>query len=163
MSDQFGGLPPAPPSSSQDWAQPPRGPRPDTVTNAVRLMYALVAINLISVIVLFSTKDDLRKRIRANTPNASNATVNAAVTVAVVIAVVFIVLYALLAFQVSRGRNWARIVTWVLAGLAIISGLVGLGQPEPTLSRIVGVIALLLEIGIVVLLAVKRSNPYFRR
>ena len=161
MSDPYGGLPPAPPAVT-DWVQPQRGPRPHPVTNAVRAMYALVLVDLLGVIVLFATKDDLRKQIRDNTPNASNSTVDSAVTVALVVSLAFIVLYGLLAFQVSRGRQWARIVTWVLAGLGIISGLVNLGQPEPSLSRLLGVVGLVLEIGIVVLLCLRRSNDYFR-
>lgn len=161
MSDRFGGLPPAPPPP-QGWAEPQRGPRPRTVRNAVLLMLVQVAVSLVSLIVLFATRDQLKQQIRDNTPNATTSTVNAAIAVAVVVAIVLIVLYTLLAVQVDRGRNWARVVTWVLAGLGILSGLVGLGQPEPGFSRALRVIGLLVQIGIVVLLALAPSHPYFR-
>ena len=73
-----------------------------------------------------------------------------------------LVLYALLTVQVSKGRNWARIVTWVVAGLGILGGLISFAQPEPGLSRVLGIIGLLLDIGIVVLLALAPSNQYFK-
>lgn len=163
----FSDLPPAPPPTSGGGAgygaPAERGPRPDTVTNAVRLMFAQVALSLLGLIALFATKSDYEDRIRENTPNASDSTVNAAIAVVVVIAVVFAVLYALLAMQVGKGRNWARIVTWVLAGLGIISGFTQFGQPQPPVSRILGIIGLVVEIAIVILLALKASNDYFKR
>jgi hypothetical protein len=73
------------------------------------------------------------------------------------------VLYILLALQVGKGKNWARIVTWVLASLGVLSGLAALAQPEPALSRILSIIGLLVDIAIIVLLAQRPSNEYFRR
>lgn len=161
MSDQFGGLPQAPPPGP-DYPVRHLGARPQSVTNAVRLMFVQVVISAVSLIVLFATKDELRKQIRKDTPNASDATVNGALAVAAVIGFVFLVLYALLATQVAKGKNWARIVTWVLAGIGILSGLVGLGQSAPALGHALGVVALLVEIAIVVFLALASSNRYFR-
>lgn len=162
MSEQYGGgLPPAP-RPPEGWAEPQRGERPPPVVNAVRLMFLRVGIGVISIIVLFATKDDLKKRILENTPNASKSTLDAAVTIGAVIGVVFLVLYALLAMQVNKGKNWARIVTWVLAGLGILFGLIGFGSPAPALTRVISVIDLLLDIAIVVFLALSASNRYFK-
>jgi hypothetical protein len=138
------------------------GERPPPVTNAVRLMFLRVGIGLISIIVLFATKNDLKKQLVKNNVNATDSTVNAAIAVGAVIGIVFLVLYALLAVKVSKGRNWARIVTWVLAGLGILFGLIGLGSPAPGLSRILSILDLLIDVAIVVLLAQPVSSRYFK-
>jgi hypothetical protein len=141
---------------------PPRGPAPPTVQNAVRLMLLRSAVGVISLIVLFATKDDLRRRIKAKTPTATDGTVNAALTVAAVFGVVVLVFYVFLAFQVRKGTNWARIVTWVIAGLGILGALLSFGQPDPPLSRVLGVIVGLIDVAVVILLALGDSNRFFR-
>jgi hypothetical protein len=161
MTGYSGGLPQAP-IPPEGWGVVQPGERPPPVTNAVRLMFLRVGIGLISIIVLFATKNDLKKQLLKNNVNATDSTVNAAIAVGAVIGIVFLVLYALLAVKVSKGRNWARIVTWVLAGLGILFGLIGLGSPAPGLSRILSILDLLIDVAIVVLLAQPVSNRYFK-
>ena len=90
-------------------------------------------------------------------------TAEAGALVGTVIGFVFIAVYGLFVWFAWRGRNWARIVLWVLAGLGILSGLVGLavGSPLPFLSAL-GVFQLLLLIAAVVLLALKPSHEWYR-
>jgi hypothetical protein len=163
MSQSFGNgeLPTAPPPP-EGWAVPLHGGAPPTVQNAVRLMLLRSAVGVVSLIVLFATKDDLKKRILAKTPDATNGTVNAALTVAAVFGILVLVFYVFLAFQVREGANWARIVTWVIAGLGILGALLGFGQPDPPLSRILGVIVGVIDVAVVVLLAAGDSNRFFR-
>jgi len=161
MSDPYPSYPPAPPPG--EWGRPPAPrERPAAVTMAVRLLYFNVVIGLIGVIVIFALKDDLKKEILKDTPNASDSTVNAALAVAAVVAIVFLLLFALLAWQVSKGKNWARITTWVFAGLGVLSGLLGFARPEPTANRILGIVGLAIDIAVIVLLARPESNEYFR-
>jgi hypothetical protein len=162
MTEQYGGGLPQAPRPPEGWAVPQRGERPPSVTNAVRLMFLRVGIGIISLIVLFATKDDLKKQILDDNSSATDSTVNAALAVGAVVGIIFLLLYALLAVQVSKGRNWARIVTWVLAGLGILFTLVGLGTPAPATSRILSIIDLVIDVGIVVLLAQPTSNRYFK-
>ena len=152
--------------------EPPRGPvvtgpAPAPVTNAVRLMFVQAALSILGFIVLLATKDSLRTEIRKHNTGYNSAklddVVNAAVTIGIVIGIIFTVLYVLLALQVGKGKNWARIVTWVLAGLGVLSGLVGLAQPEPALSRVLSIIGLIIDIAIIVFLMQKPSNDYFRQ
>ncbi|MDT4963039.1 MAG: hypothetical protein QOF87_2686 [Pseudonocardiales bacterium] len=152
--------------------EPPRGPittgpAPAPVSNAVRLMFVQAGLSILGFIVLLATKDTLRKEIfKKNTGYSAQKlddVVNAAVTIGIVIGLIFTVLYILLALQVGKGKNWARIVTWVLASLGVLSGLAALAQPEPALSRILSIIGLLVDIAIIVLLAQRPSNEYFRR
>jgi hypothetical protein len=164
MSQPFGGgeLPPAP-QPPEGWSMPQAGPAPSTVVNAVRLMLLRSAIGVISLIVLFATKDDLKKRILKRTPKASDSTVNAALGVGAAIGIVILVFYVFLAFQIRKGANWARIVTFVIAGLGILGALISLGQPDPPLSRALGIVVGVIDVAVVVLLASGRSNRFFKR
>jgi hypothetical protein len=163
MSNFGGGdLPPAP-RPPEGWGQPEPGPAPSTVVNAVRLMLLRSAIGVISLIVLFATKDDLKKRILADTPDASDSTVNAALGVAAAFGLVILVFYVFLAFRIRKGVNWARIVTFVIAGLGILGALISFGQPDPPLSRALGIVVALIDVAVVVLLASGRSNRFFKR
>jgi hypothetical protein len=161
MSDQYGGLPPAP-TPPEGWGQPQRGEAPPSVLNAVRLMFISAAIGLVSVIVLFATKDQLKKEILKKTPNASDSTINAALTIGAVVGIVFLVLYVLLAFQVRKGKNWARIVTFIIAGLGVLSALGSLAQAEPAISRVFSLIGGLIDVAIIVFLAQSASSRYFK-
>lgn len=158
------------PMPAQPFGGPPpatTGPAPAPVQNAVRLMFARAALSVLGVIAALATKDTLREDLRQRNPGASadrlETLVNAAITIGIIVGIVFIVLYLLLALQVRKGKNWARIVTWVLAGLGVFGGLTSLLQDAPAVSRIVSLIGGLLDLAIIVLLAQRPSNEFFRR
>jgi hypothetical protein len=155
MSDVYGASPSAPAAA------------PPSVLNAVKLMFGRAALSLVGVLATLTSTGALRDQIRAAQPTASTSVVDAAVTaglvVAVVFALVFVVLYVLLALQVRKGKSWARIVTFVVAGLSALSFLVSLAQPASGLARAVAVVAFLLDVGIIFFLAQKPSAEYFRR
>ncbi len=157
--------PPPPPGYGYGYPPPdaPQGPRPQQVTTAVRLMYVRAVIGVVSLIVLFATQDDLKRRIRENSPNLDSSAVSTALTIGAVFGVVVLVLYVLLAIQVAKGRNWARIVTWVIGGLAILGFLGGLASASTPFYRALGVLTVLIDITVVVLLALGPSNAYFSR
>ena len=81
----------------------------------------------------------------------------------IVLGFLFVIVYGLFVWFAWRGRNWARIVLWVLAGLGIISGVSGLavGSPLPFLRAIGGFQTLLL-LAAVIALALKPSNEWYR-
>jgi hypothetical protein len=160
-------MPPAP----QGGGPPPgaKDPRtaPSTVQNAVRLMFLIAALGIIGVIVVFADKSALRKAIEdANTSYSTSQiddAVNTAIAVGAVVAIILIVLYILLALQVRKGKNWARIVTWVLAGLGALGSLSNLAQPQAALTKVIAGIELVLYVVLIVLLAMKPSNDFFRK
>jgi hypothetical protein len=166
MSSPYGSMPPAP-QSPEGWGAPPqRGPRPSTVENAVRLMLLTALLSLIGIIVVFATKSDLRKRIEAQNPDADaqrlDSLLNTAIAIGLVIAIVILVLYVALAMQVRKGKNWARIVTWVFAALGVISALSSLASTATPISRVLSVVQGLIDVAIIVLLAQGASNRYFK-
>jgi hypothetical protein len=71
----------------------------------------------------------------------------------VLIAAVGVLMYALVAFNIRKGRNWARILGTVFAALSL-PGLLEMGLG--TLSILAGVAAM-------VLLYLPTSAPYFRK
>jgi hypothetical protein len=160
MSDPYPSYPPPP--AERPGSAPQRGERPDTVNLAVVLLYVNVALGAIGLIVLFADKAGFKKKILESAPATSESTLDSAVTLAVVIGIVFLVLFALLAWQVGRGKNWARITTWVFAGLGVVSGLFGLAQPALLASRLLGILGLLIDVAVIVLLARPASSEYFR-
>jgi uncharacterized membrane protein len=79
------------------------------------------------------------------------------------LAVIFIVLYVLLALQVQKGKNWARIITWILAAFGVLNALSSLAQTNTGGSRATGLIGGVIDLAIIILLAQKASNDYFRK
>lgn len=156
-------MPPGPPPQKM----PAKGPPPSTVRNAVLLMFISAGLSLIGLIAEFALKSQLRDQIANNNPNADSQKldnlVNTAVTVAVVVGVVLLVLYVLLALQVRKGKNWARIVTWVFAGLGALSLVSTLVGAAPTTNRVLSGIGGIIDIVLIILLALAPSNEYFRK
>jgi hypothetical protein len=153
----YGAMPPA------EYAQPvPLGPAPSSVMYAVRLMF----VGVVALIVALSTKSTIRSKIAAKNPDFDSQKLNTAVNVTigtiVVFGVIIIVLFVLLALQVGKGKQWARVITWILSGLGIISALASLGQNVAAASRAVSLLSGLLDVAIVVLLLQKPSNAYFK-
>ena len=158
-------MPPAP----QGGPPPARDPRnaPPTVQNAVRLMFGLAVLSLIALIVVFADKSSLRKAIEDANPSYDSSqidtAVNTAFAVGAVIGIVLVVLYVLLALQVRKGKNWARIVTWVLSGLGALGAISNLAQPQPALTKVIAAIELVAYVVLIVLLAMKPSSEWFRK
>jgi hypothetical protein len=80
-----------------------------------------------------------------------------------IVGLLFVAVYGLFVWFAWRGRNWARVVLWVLAGLGLVFGLAGLavGSPLPFLTAL-GAFQLLFLAAAVVLLALKPSNEWYR-
>jgi len=133
---------------------------------AVRLMFVRAAFGLIGLVLVLATKSSMRAQIAKRTPSLTKAQIDTAVTVGVafgvILGIVFIVLYVVLALQVAKGKNWARITAFVLAGLGILGAVLSLLQPATALSRVASLIAGLLDAAIIVLLARRPSGDYFR-
>jgi hypothetical protein len=156
---------PMPPDQSGPAA--PSGPLPSSVANATRLMIVSAALGVIGIVILVATKSRLRTAIAKKDPSFDaqkpTTAVNAAVVIGAVFGVIFIVLFVVLALQVRKGKNWARIVTWVITGLGVLSALGSSAQAAAAISRIATVIGGVLDVAIIVLLVQRSSNAYFRK
>ncbi len=142
-------------------------PPPSTVVNAFKLILVQVALSLVNIVVALLTTNTIREQVRTSTPALDQSMVDAAVGVAIAVAVVFglisIGVWILLAFKVRAGKNWARIVTFVFAGLGLLSGLASFAQPSSAFSHIVLLLAVAIDIALIVLLTRGPSAEYFRK
>jgi hypothetical protein len=152
------------PSAPQgaEWGGPPAAPtqRPATVRNGIFAFLANTVLGLIGSIVTFADIDSLVAD-TARDAGVTESDVRAGLLVGAVIGLVFLALYLLVLWFAWQGRNWARIVLWVLGGLSVLSGVVGLGNGNGLLAFL-GVLQLLLVIAGIVLLALKPSNEWYR-
>ena len=160
---------PMQPVDHNQYAAPrvPAGPPPSSVVNATRLMFVSAGLGVIGLIVLLASKSTLRDEIAKKNPGYDahklDTVVNAAVAVGITFGVIFIVLYVLLALQVKKGKNWARVVTWILAALGVLSALSSLAQTNTGGSRAASLIGGVVDLAIIILLLQKPSNDYFRK
>jgi uncharacterized membrane protein (DUF485 family) len=100
-------------------------PRPGVVSAASALLYAAAAIQLVSIVLSLISLGPVRDVLDdefADLPDAE--VVGTAVTVGIFIgvgvSVLLAVASAVLGALVGRGRNPARIVAWVFAGIAVL-------------------------------------------
>ena len=124
-------------------------------------------LGIVGSLVAFSDIDDLvREASRTTTnPDVTDEVLRTAILVGAVIGLVLVVLHALFIFRAWRGRNWARIVLWVLGGLGVLAGLstVGSDTGGSGFLEALSVFQLLALLVGIVLLALKPSNDYFAR
>lgn len=173
--------PPAPPPQYPGYAPAPAAPtgfggpkpleRPVTVRAGLGAFIATLILGLVSAVITFAQFDDLVQAGLAaqGTDVELGAIGEDVVETALVAGVVFGLL--LTALQIMfiwfawKGRNWARIVLWVLGGLGVVGGLIGAVSPQPGMpGYLVGlsVFSLLITIAGIVLLALKPSNEWYR-
>ena len=139
--------------------------KPSSVSTTVKLMFARAAVTVIGVLLAFTQLDTIREQVQKTQPGLSGSQLDAAVNlglgIAVVIGLLFAGLYVFLGVQVGKGKNWARITTFVVVGIFILLTAIGLLGESPPLNKIINAIALLIDIAIVFFLA--KSSEYFNR
>ncbi len=144
---------------------PPGADPPAEVVRAVQLMFARVGIGVVNAAITLFSGSAIKDAMRAEDPTLPPAEVDEMYTqtaaIAVFLAVVIAVLFVLLALRVLHGRSWARIVTWVVAGLGVLGGLLALFATGTDVEKAVVAVGLLVDIAIVVLLALPRANSWF--
>ncbi|WP_238009197.1 hypothetical protein KZZ52_59760 [Dactylosporangium sp. AC04546] len=109
--------------------------RPSTVSLAVNLMFAAAALELINIILtaLYAGKiaEASKKALEGTSQAGTNP--NVSTLIGIVVGVIILALLVVLAIFVGKGVQIARILTWVLGGLALCCtlstfGLSALGE-----------------------------------
>jgi hypothetical protein len=118
---------------SMAYAATPAAPktRPSTVSIAVWLLYLYAALQVVGVIVAVATLGRMQEAFKLafkETPNADQAgTIGAVIAVFYAIfGILFAAGFVVLAILDGKGKNPARIITWVLGGIAVCCGGYGL-------------------------------------
>jgi ABC-type Fe3+ transport system permease subunit len=118
--------------------EPDRPPAPQSVLNAVKLMYAGAAVNAVSLIVsliipladVAGTKASLKKAHPSLTASQVDQAFNTAIVFAVISGVIGTVLWLWMARANSQGRNWARILSSVFFAVSTVSLFATLRAPS---------------------------------
>jgi uncharacterized membrane protein YbhN (UPF0104 family) len=104
--------------------------RPGTVNAAVYALYALTALQVIGLILAATAIGPMVDAARDYVPDTSEG--DATVTfiqifqyVGIAISLLFAIAYLVLAIFTGRGKNAARIVTWVVLGISLCCGVGG--------------------------------------
>ena len=146
--------------------EPERGPAPPAVLNAVKLMYVGAAVSTVSLIISLAsiggTKDAIKKARPSLTATQVNQLNTFIIALAVVSGVIGVALWLWMARKNGEGKNWARILSSVLFGLATLDLFGVLSQPKTALGLVFPLLTWLVGLGAVVLLWRKESTEFFK-
>jgi hypothetical protein len=153
------------PTSGQ-MPEPQRIPPPRSVQNAVKLMYAGAAVEVIALVVALIARNSIKSALLKIHPNYTAAQLHTAVTVQtislVIGAVIATGLWLWMAWANGRGHNWARILSAVFFGISTLDLLVTFAAVRAPSSLIVGFVIWLIGLAAIVLLFSRESTAFFR-
>ncbi|NEK59781.1 hypothetical protein GCU56_18150 [Geodermatophilus sabuli] len=138
-------------------------PRPDTVRFGVGAFIANLVLGLIGAVVTFASFDAIiDAELARSGVSVSEDAVQAVLVASAVIGLLFVALEALFIWFAWNGRNWARIVLFVLGGLSVVGGLSALAQPSTGFLTGLSLFQMVLAIAGVVLLARRPSTEWYK-
>lgn len=139
---------------------------PAEVQTSVKLWFASIVIGLIGAVggvFLADTDaltDDLVEADSGLSASDAESIVTLGLIVGLVVALVIIGLQVFFVFKMRAGRNWARIVLTVLAGLSLLSGLFGL-TGGITAGSLISLVSLAVLIAATYYMFRPAANAYF--
>ena len=141
--------------------------RPTSVRAGIGAFVASLLVGLISSAVTLADLDSFVDRAMAasaGNPDVTEDLLRSTLTIGIVVGLVFVALQVLFLWFAWKGHNWARIVLWVLGGLNVTFGLVGVaaGTGQTGFTTSMGVFGLIFTAAGIVLLAMKPSNEWYR-
>ncbi len=153
------------PSGGQS-VEPQRPPAPASVMNAVKLMYAGAAISTVSLIISLADIHGTKVAIEKARPNLTTTQINQLntfiISLAIVSGVLGIALWLWMAWANNQGKNWARILSTVLFGLATLDMIGVFSQPKTVYGLIFPILTWLVGLGAVFLLWRPESTAFFK-
>jgi magnesium-transporting ATPase (P-type) len=153
------------PSSGKP-VEPLRPEPPVSVLNAVKLMYAGAAVSTVSLIISLADIHSTKAAIRKARPNLTATQVNQLntfiVTLAIVSGLLGIALWLWMSWANKQGKNWARILSTVLFGLATLDLFGVFSQPKTLIGLVFPVLTWLIGLAAVWLLWRPDSTAFFK-
>jgi hypothetical protein len=129
-------------------------------------MYAGAAVSTVSLIISVANFGGTKDAIKKARPSLTAAQVNQLntfiITLAIVSGVIGIALWLWMARANSQGRNWARVVSTVLFGLATLDLFGVVSQPATLIGLVFPILTWLIGLGAVILLWRKESTAFFK-
>ncbi len=152
--------------STGKFVEPEQPAAPQSVLNAVKLMYAGAAVSTVSLVISLVNISGTKAAIKKARPSLTAAQVNQLntfiIALAVVSGVVGVALWLWMSRANSQGRNWARILSTVLFGLATLDLFGVLSQPKTVLGLVFPVLTWLIGLGAVFFLWRSESSAFFK-
>lgn len=152
-------------SGSNQMRSGPVGPAPQSIQNAVKLMYAGAALSAISFIVGLTTIGSLRNAIKSADPSFTNSQIHSAEVVAVASVVagglIGVGLWLWMARANGAGKNWARIVSSVLFGISTLELVTSLARANAVLNLLFEGLVWLIGGGAIYFLWRRESSEFF--
>jgi hypothetical protein len=145
-------------------------PAPQSVLNAVKLMYAGAALSVVSLIAIAFSAGSIRSRLEKNhpmikgkpaTPTQITGLVHFDIAFAIFFGVIGVVLWLLMARKNGQGRPWARIVSSVLFVFSTLSLLSLRSGGQSPFYVVLGLLSWLVGVGAVVFLWLPASSRFF--
>jgi hypothetical protein len=154
------------PSGGNPMMEQVRPPAPVPVLNAVKLMYAGAAVSLVSLIISLTDISGTKAAIRRARPSLTVAQVNQLngfiIGLAIVSGLVGIGLWLWMSWANKEGKNWARILSTVLFGLATLDLFGVFSQPKTALGLVFPLLTWLIGLGAIFLLWRPDSTRFFK-
>ena len=154
------------PSRGKPPIEAPRPPAPPSVVNAVKLMYIGAAVSTVSLIVAFIDISGTKAAIKRARPDLTATQVNQLntfiITLAIVSGLIGIALWLWMARANGQGKNWARIVSTVLFGLATLDLIGVFSQPKTAIGLVFPVLTWLVGAATIWLLWRPDSTAFFK-
>lgn len=139
---------------------------PSSVATAVKLLWASVALSVLSTLLTFTMLDSIVDMAiegaggSADTPSTDVIRAGAIMGAIIGLVIGVAITVVLLTF-IKKGANWARITWTVLAVLSLLFGLFGIAG-QPTLLLVLSLVSIVLTAAILFFLWKKESNPWFK-
>jgi hypothetical protein len=144
----------------------PQQAAPPSVVNAVRVMYAGAAANLIGVVIDFTTigslKSTIEKRYPKWTPSQVTSADHIAIVEFIVAGLIGAALWIFVAQVCRAGKSWGRILGTVLFGIYTLLQLLGGVVLSGGATRIYAILVWLIGLAAIVLLWQRPSTEYFQ-
>ncbi len=154
------------PSGGSQMIEQVRPAAPAPVLNAVKLMYAGAAVSLVSLIISLTDVSGTKAAIRKARPSLTLTQVNQLngfiIGLAIVSGLVGVGLWLWMSWANKGGKNWARILSSVLFGLATLDLFGVFSQPKTALGLIFPVLTWLIGLGAIFLLWRPDSSRFFK-
>jgi hypothetical protein len=154
------------PSGGNQMMEQVRPPAPAPVLNAVKLMYAGAAVSLVSLVISLASISGTKAAIKKARPDLTAAQVSQLngfiIGLAIVSGLVGVGLWLWMSRANRAGKNWARVFSTVLFGLASLDLFGVFSQPKTALGLIFPLLTWLIGLGVIVLLWRPDSSRFFK-
>jgi hypothetical protein len=142
-----------------------RPPAPQSIQNAVKLMYVGAGLSIVELIIGLATLGSLKSAILKRNPSFTTSQVHSAEAVSVAIVILVGLLGAGLWVWMARsnaaGKSWARVVSSVLFGIFTLELISALARANATAGLVLDILVWLVGLGAIVLLWRRESSEYF--